>query len=171
MKTICVISTPKSKQAPFVWKRKLAQCPTLSTYSIYTSWIELNCVPDFKSIGRFLGLLYWLQYSSKNEAWLIPAWSLWVFWLKSRNMYDCLCMKSFISDHVLSHNYINTLVQLNEKEQNWWITFLSVYHLFWTGLLKKSRRDLQIGFRIMARDESLILQNISVMASKAVAGS
>ena len=60
-----------------------------------------------------------------------------MFWLKSRNMYDFLCMKSFISDHVLSHNYINTLVQLKKKEKNRWITFLSIHHLYWTGLLKK----------------------------------
>ena len=40
-----------------------------------------------------------------------------MFRLKLRNIYDVLCMKSFISDHVLSDNYINIRVQFKKKNK------------------------------------------------------
>lgn len=35
MKTICVVTIPKNKQAPFLWNRNPPQCPAFSGYSAY----------------------------------------------------------------------------------------------------------------------------------------
>lgn len=44
MKTICVVSTPKNKQAPFIWNRKPAEGQHLvdTQYFNFLNWIELN---------------------------------------------------------------------------------------------------------------------------------
>lgn len=75
-------------------------------------------------------------------------------------------MKHFIFGHVLSHNYINTMVQLKKKKtRTKLLDHISVYRLHVSDLSSaKSGRDPQKVFRILG--DSLILQNIGVMSSE-----
>jgi hypothetical protein len=85
-------------------------------------------------------------------------------------------MKNFIFDPVFSHKYTNTMVQFFKKSKQKLIDHIFIYvpHILdWS--CGKNGRDSPKGFRIIAlcggRDNSLILQNISVMSSKSVIGS